>query len=172
MRAFQSRQCDKSKMKAKLNCWTCKGKTCLSLRIWDFCSSPIERKVGCDRTLPGCQNCQRSNWQCQGYSLKLAWPDKYDGRRKQKKYHAVAGGSTARYITQDGTFAFLNTTYDDLSGSKVQFLDLANKEDDAEGLSIAPTLSPVHGIDSKENLLLTYCELMRMYIADHCTNKY
>ncbi|CAI6333219.1 unnamed protein product [Periconia digitata] len=55
--------------KAKSNCWTCK-----------------ERKVGCDRALPTCGNCARARRACKAYGVKLAWPDKFDGRRKQKEW--------------------------------------------------------------------------------------
>jgi hypothetical protein len=103
--------------------------------------------------------------------LKLAWPDKYDGRRKQKKYHAVPKGSAADYVTQDGTFAFLNTTCDDLNGEKVQLLNLASNEDDeAEVISLLPALPSIHGVDSQESLLLSYCEHVRIH-RNHYTNR-
>ncbi|KAF2449717.1 hypothetical protein P171DRAFT_440185 [Karstenula rhodostoma CBS 690.94] len=93
---------------AKSNCWTCK-----------------ERKVGCDRALPHCENCTRAKRECKGYDLKLAWPDKYDGRRKQKKYQADPDTSATNYVTNFGEFSFLNTGNGDVEGQKYTVRDLA-----------------------------------------------
>ncbi|KAL4887865.1 fungal-specific transcription factor domain-containing protein [Aspergillus ambiguus] len=41
---------------AKRNCWTCKG-----------------RKIGCDRTLPLCNNCRRTGRPCESYKSRLKW---------------------------------------------------------------------------------------------------
>ncbi|KAH8881329.1 hypothetical protein GQ53DRAFT_754479 [Thozetella sp. PMI_491] len=43
------------------------------------------RKIGCDRQLPECGNCIRTGRKCQGYEVRLAWPDKHDGRRKTQE---------------------------------------------------------------------------------------
>jgi hypothetical protein len=119
-----------------------------------------ERKVGCDRTLPKCANCIRSVRVCQGYGLKLAWPDKVDGRRKQKNYQAaLSGGSTKDYVTRDGNFAFLNTTTKDLSGVRVGMRDVVEEEmlmGSGSGLILLPPPSPMCGVDDQDGMLLTY----------------
>ncbi|KAH7024863.1 fungal-specific transcription factor domain-containing protein [Microdochium trichocladiopsis] len=45
-------------------CWTCKG-----------------RKVRCDRSLPHCKTCAKSNRECQGYGVRLSWPREHDPKR-------------------------------------------------------------------------------------------
>ncbi|KAF1922745.1 uncharacterized protein M421DRAFT_426575 [Didymella exigua CBS 183.55] len=93
---------------ASTNCWTCK-----------------QRKVGCDRALPYCLNCQKGQRTCQGYGIRLAWPDKQDGRRKQKRYEVKEQKVITRYLKQqDGCLAFLNTVVEDLNGSKLAVQDL------------------------------------------------
>ncbi|KAF2797979.1 hypothetical protein K505DRAFT_234338 [Melanomma pulvis-pyrius CBS 109.77] len=120
--------------KAKHNCWTCK-----------------ERKVGCDRALPKCANCKRSNRPCQGYDLKLAWPDKVDGRRKQKKYRADPTALASNYITQDGSFAFLNTTSKDLSGRKFSVQEMMQGD-----MKLVPAVSSICSVNDQDGLLLSY----------------
>ncbi|KAF2656195.1 hypothetical protein K491DRAFT_715581 [Lophiostoma macrostomum CBS 122681] len=126
-------------MKAKHNCWTCK-----------------ERKVGCDRLLPACENCKRSSRRCQGYDIKLAWPDKIDGRRKQKKYQAVPEGSSTDYITQEGHFSFLNTTFDDFSGRKFKIEEVVVTESATRTkFNIPPSITSIR-LGDQEGLLLSY----------------
>lgn len=83
-----------------------------------------ERKVGCDRALPTCVNCTKAKRECKGYGLKLAWPDKIDGRRKQKNYDAKPHVSATRYITRSGEFYFLNTSMEDVEKPKYNVQDL------------------------------------------------
>ncbi|KAJ4360695.1 uncharacterized protein N0V89_001262 [Didymosphaeria variabile] len=83
-----------------------------------------QRKVGCDRALPHCANCTRAKRECKGYGLKLAWPDKYDGRRKQKKYQAEPDTSATNYVTKFGEFYFLNTSIEDVEGHRYTVRDL------------------------------------------------
>ncbi|WYZ44447.1 hypothetical protein EsH8_VII_000883 [Colletotrichum jinshuiense] len=45
------------------------------------CGTCIDRKISCDRRLPRCSSCIRSNRICQGYGLRLSWPR--DGDRKR-----------------------------------------------------------------------------------------
>lgn len=40
-----------------------------------------ERKVSCDRALPACTPCTRSNRPCKGYALRLSWPRNTDRKR-------------------------------------------------------------------------------------------
>ncbi|KAF2738754.1 hypothetical protein EJ04DRAFT_25944 [Polyplosphaeria fusca] len=127
-----------SMKKAAHNCWTCK-----------------ERKVGCDRALPACANCTRSNRHCQGYGVKLAWPDKVDGRRKQKKYYADPGPSS-NYVTHGGEFSFLNTTSDDVKGQKLNVQDMVRLERGLKGLRIARPVSSISGVIDQDAFLLQY----------------
>ena len=117
----------------------------------------LERKVGCDRALPACFNCQRSNKTCQGYGLKLAWPDKYDGRRKQKNYQAQAvPGSIAPYSIKDGHFQFLNMTLDDLSGRRRKISDFGQAAETGM-IRIMPSPGNGSGIDAIDGMLISYC---------------
>ncbi|KAJ1326536.1 fungal specific transcription factor domain-containing protein [Microdochium nivale] len=79
-------------------CWTCKA-----------------RKIGCDKTIPTCINCRRSNRHCLGYGIRLAWPDQADGRRASVR-HAVTflapSSVSAARVASYGTH-FLNLTYAD-----------------------------------------------------------
>ncbi|KAK1999875.1 hypothetical protein LX36DRAFT_459088 [Colletotrichum falcatum] len=45
------------------------------------CGTCIERKISCDRRLPRCSSCIRSNRACAGYGVRLSWPKKHDGKR-------------------------------------------------------------------------------------------
>ncbi|KAI5868244.1 fungal-specific transcription factor domain-containing protein [Durotheca rogersii] len=45
------------------------------------CGTCIDRKVRCDRGLPACSTCLRSNRVCQGYNLRLSWPRGNDKKR-------------------------------------------------------------------------------------------
>jgi hypothetical protein len=40
-----------------------------------------DRRILCDRGLPTCLQCIRSNRQCQGYGMRLSWPKANDRRR-------------------------------------------------------------------------------------------
>ena len=115
-----------------------------------------ERKVGCDRLTPACENCRRSNRQCQGYDIKLSWPDKYDGRRKQKKYKAVPVGSSADYVIRDGQFPFLNTTFEDLRGRRIKIEDVVAQENAANQLTLAPPIASLT-TGGQDDMLLSYC---------------
>ncbi|KAK8048747.1 fungal-specific transcription factor domain-containing protein [Apiospora phragmitis] len=68
-------------------CWTCK-----------------QRKIGCDRGYPACNNCLRTGRECLGYGIRLAWPDQPDGRRRVNRM------PDRHYGKQ-----FLNLTYADLA---------------------------------------------------------
>ncbi|KAL7958004.1 fungal-specific transcription factor domain-containing protein [Trichoderma compactum] len=45
-------------------CWTCK-----------------DRRVACDRRVPSCSKCIRSNRECLGYGVRLSWPRTSDSKR-------------------------------------------------------------------------------------------
>ncbi|KIW46174.1 uncharacterized protein PV06_01861 [Exophiala oligosperma] len=86
-------------MKAEKSCWTCK-----------------HRKIGCDKTLPECNNCLRTNRKCGGFGIKLVWPEKYDGRRKPS-IPAASGHLIQRGQEVFPSLAvdFLNTTFQDIA---------------------------------------------------------
>lgn len=99
------------------------------------CLHRAERKVGCDKAFPECVNCTKSKRKCKGYELKLAWPDKYDGRRKQKKYQAAPEGSAKQYIAQNGSFTFLDTTFDDVEGKRRRVQEMVEWVGDGAGFA-------------------------------------
>ncbi|KAI1332815.1 fungal-specific transcription factor domain-containing protein [Xylariaceae sp. FL0255] len=77
-------------------CWTCK-----------------KRKIGCDRGFPACNNCLRTGRECLGYSIRLAWPDQPDGRRRGSQIpDQVIHHSESRPLHYGKQF--LNMTYTDL----------------------------------------------------------
>ncbi|KAF2628274.1 hypothetical protein BU25DRAFT_43010 [Macroventuria anomochaeta] len=128
---------------ASTNCWTCK-----------------QRKVGCDRALPTCINCKKGQRTCQGYGLRLAWPDKQDGRRKQKRYEVNDQDVVTNYLPQrDGCFTFLNTVVEDLDGSRLCVTDLIN----GELVSIMSNAIPISinpiSVSEQNGMLLNHYDL-------------
>ncbi|KOS19515.1 Transcriptional regulatory protein moc3 [Escovopsis weberi] len=87
-------------MKAKQGCWTCK-----------------RRKIGCDRALPVCNNCSRTERKCLGYGIRLLWPDRHDGRRKDAGIVVYDPSANARASPEQYGQHFLNFTYDDVSSA-------------------------------------------------------
>ncbi|KAK6209288.1 hypothetical protein LQW54_006392 [Pestalotiopsis sp. IQ-011] len=78
-------------------CWTCK-----------------QRKIGCDRGSPACNNCLRTGRECLGYGIRLAWPDQPDGRRRKSQlpdHGTQLPPSNSKYYGKQ----FLNVTYEDLA---------------------------------------------------------
>uniref|UniRef100_A0A8H7K9V2 Zn(2)-C6 fungal-type domain-containing protein n=1 Tax=Bionectria ochroleuca TaxID=29856 RepID=A0A8H7K9V2_BIOOC len=71
-------------------CWTCK-----------------ERKVMCDRSYPECSRCKKSNHKCQGYGVRLSWPNAKSGR-------AVVGKAGLMPVRPDTRARFINATFWDL----------------------------------------------------------
>ncbi|KAL7904976.1 fungal-specific transcription factor domain-containing protein [Trichoderma velutinum] len=59
-------------------CWTCK-----------------DRRVACDRQVPSCSKCIRSNRECLGYGVRLSWPRASDSKRAM-----VAMSSTRSLLAQ------------------------------------------------------------------------
>ncbi|KAH6691315.1 fungal-specific transcription factor domain-containing protein [Plectosphaerella plurivora] len=83
-------------MKATRGCWTCK-----------------KRKIGCDKTLPGCNNCARTGRECAGYGCRISWPDE---SRKRARDLIICTTSTTTDVASHppGTRrAFLNFTFGD-----------------------------------------------------------
>lgn len=145
--------------KASTNCWTCKRR--LLRIVLDFANTIVERKVGCDRTLPTCKNCEKGQRACQGYKLRLAWPDKQDGRRKQKRYEVTNQDNVARYLhRKDGRLTFLNTVVKDMDGSKISVDDLIKSELTRAMSRFIPTPISPFSISEKDGMLLNHCGLL------------
>ncbi|KAF8866180.1 hypothetical protein BDZ45DRAFT_735465 [Acephala macrosclerotiorum] len=85
--------------KSAKGCWTCK-----------------RRKIGCDKALPSCSNCIRTKRACEGYGLKLAWPEDGDGRRPDNPVSVGRAGSSYFFLSSNrgGSVYFLNTSEKDL----------------------------------------------------------
>ena len=65
--------------------------------------------------------------------------------------------SVENYITPDGTFAFLNTTTEDLNGKRLKVPDLLAGERELK-LELVPAISPFYNVNEQDGLLLFYCE--------------
>ncbi|KAG4031132.1 hypothetical protein MFRU_010g02570 [Monilinia fructicola] len=85
--------------KSSKGCWTCKG-----------------RKIGCDKGIPHCNNCTRTGRFCEGYGIKLHWPESGDGRRPvhswENQSHRPAQTFPAPSTRE--RYQFLNSTNLDL----------------------------------------------------------
>ncbi|KAJ8069349.1 hypothetical protein OCU04_003004 [Sclerotinia nivalis] len=85
--------------KSGKGCWTCKS-----------------RKIGCDKGIPYCNNCTRTGRVCEGYGVKLHWPESGDGRRPihswENESHRPAQRSPAPPTRE--RYQFLNSTFIDL----------------------------------------------------------
>lgn len=116
----------------------------------------IERKIGCDKGLPSCNNCVRTGRECMGYGLRLVWPDIPDGRRKSPKLslqhsHGQLQASGLYYGQQ-----FLNISFDDIEQNRQDVSTLTLQDHHArpqQALRLHPDLVG-HEAD-----LLAYCEL-------------
>ena len=115
-----------------------------------------ERKIGCDRNLPCCHNCQRSNRPCKGYGLKLSWPDvSKDGRRKSLKYaNDDTSFSSDGYTHLRDGLPFLNTTVHDLEHRAITLRGYAQSDGMLNSLSLGSL------DDCDQATLLSYYENM------------
>ena len=131
-------------------------------RCCDLADVILERKIGCDRTLPSCLNCNKGRRICQGYGLRLAWPDKQDGRRKQKRYEVKNQDVMTRYLPRkNGHLRFLNTFVEDLDGSKLSFRDLVQGEF-INAMSNIPISLSMCSINEQDGMLLNHCTIPRV----------
>lgn len=116
-----------------------------------------DRKIGCDKTLPACNNCIRTNRVCAGFGVKLIWPEKYDGRRKS----VIRGVDHQKSHNFCQTLAvdFLNTTTEDVEVSHLY--NLTNWAQNSHPLRLSTRTLPTYslpGFTSDEASLLSYCE--------------
>ncbi|KAK8042219.1 hypothetical protein PG993_006742 [Apiospora rasikravindrae] len=123
-------------------CWTCK-----------------QRKIGCDRGYPACNNCLRTGRECLGYGIRLAWPDQPDGRRRVNRMPDrvlhLSPASSEHYGKQ-----FLNLTYADLArpghGCAGESLAVVVQEPPTPRLKrFVPFVPNMHERDTH---LMRYCE--------------
>lgn len=111
---------DLEDMKAKQGCWTCKREF---FGLWNFgasvrvTDSGKERKIGCDRGLPVCHNCTRTGRRCLGYGVRLLWPDRHDGRRKDSGFVVYTPPENPLELSDTYGLHFLNVTNHDVASS-------------------------------------------------------
>ncbi|KAJ5949300.1 hypothetical protein N7454_000884 [Penicillium verhagenii] len=67
----------KSRTKTFTGCWTCRA-----------------RRVKCDEEQPHCRRCRLSGWQCQGYGMRLGWPQTPGSRSHRRQLKPGAPQST------------------------------------------------------------------------------
>ncbi|KAH8671316.1 fungal-specific transcription factor domain-containing protein [Xylariales sp. PMI_506] len=118
-------------------CWTCK-----------------QRKIGCDRGSPACNNCLRTGRNCLGYDIRLAWPDQPDGRRRKDRLpdqETYLPANNSEYYGKQ----FLNVTYEDLvrarSGQSLDSLALILRPPRPK-----PALPLLPNIHDRESYLIKY----------------
>jgi hypothetical protein len=89
--------------------------------------------------------------------VRLVWPDKQDGRRKQKRYEVDDQAVVIKYLLrQAGCLAFLNTTVDDLDGSRLSVQSLIKGESVSVLSSVPPPLT-LYSIGEQNGMLLSHC---------------
>ncbi|CCD42472.1 similar to transcription factor Cys6 [Botrytis cinerea T4] len=88
--------------KSRKGCWTCK--------IHEG------RKIGCDKGIPHCNNCKRTGRFCEGYGVKLHWPESGDGRRPVHSWENEAHLPEQTFLAfpTRGKYQFLNSNFLDL----------------------------------------------------------
>ncbi|KAH7171466.1 fungal-specific transcription factor domain-containing protein [Dactylonectria macrodidyma] len=127
-------------MKPKSGCWTCK-----------------KRKIGCDKGLPHCKNCTGTGRECEGYGIRLLWPDRPDGRRSKTDLAIGKPSKTHASDLQQLSYSavnFLNVTHEDMNSLQCgySYRHLVRKHPRP---SRSISLHPVVGQDA---MLLSYYE--------------
>ncbi|KAF7899967.1 hypothetical protein EAF00_004303 [Botryotinia globosa] len=86
--------------KSGKGCWTCKS-----------------RKIGCDKGIPHCNNCKRTGRTCEGYGVKLHWPESGDGRRPVHSWENEAHLPEQNFLAFPAreSYQFLNSTFVDVN---------------------------------------------------------
>ncbi|CAK7218075.1 hypothetical protein SBRCBS47491_003383 [Sporothrix bragantina] len=68
------------------------------------CWNCRDRKIACDRALPGCEKCRQRGKICEGYGLRLSWPKDNDKRRSARgDAHYIQRQKTADYEFVDAS---------------------------------------------------------------------
>ncbi|KAK2596550.1 hypothetical protein N8I77_013436 [Diaporthe amygdali] len=139
-------------MKAAQGCWTCK-----------------KRKIGCDRSIPYCNNCSRTKRQCGGYGIRLNWPDQLSNRRKDFVVCSVAGLASVERYPQSRERRYLNFTSRDFCLAEKRLAETHLPwHPFMERISARPSLalSPHTPVVGEDAMLLTYYEQI---IAPMCS---
>jgi len=125
------------------------------LSILIVCSF-VGRKIGCDKTIPTCNNCIRTKRVCDGYGIKLQWPESGDGRRPAQEWDTYRSAAIASR-PRSGGYHFLNTTGLDLRHDKNGLL----WENVFVQHSMSPPRSLPYGFEKnlrpREETLISYC---------------
>jgi len=158
--------------KSGKGCWTCKSEFEAKDNI-AICNSQlklndIERKIGCDQALPSCNNCSRTNRNCEGYGLKLNWPEGGDGRRVIYDWDTNNKNlkPLPSHVHMEGLLHhFLNTTTEDMrllskgvSPPLSQNLIIATVSTRLLRPSRSLAIGYEIGFDDEHSTLLSYCE--------------
>lgn len=120
-------------------------------------NSCTERKIGCDKSQPSCNNCRRTRRKCLGYEIRLVWPDIPDGRRRLAKM-PVPVDEPGRPCPDDAHYGqqFLNTSSRDIEQSRRALASLALFHRPIGRPQPCLTLLPQ--LQGQELYLLTYCK--------------
>ncbi|KAK2018708.1 hypothetical protein LZ32DRAFT_521276 [Colletotrichum eremochloae] len=78
------------------------------------CGTCIDRKISCDRRLPRCSSCIRSNRLCTGYGVRLSWPKKGDGKRMIVGHAGPVFKGTWHRDPSSGQFHMINAMFRDI----------------------------------------------------------
>ncbi|KAF2022024.1 hypothetical protein BU24DRAFT_488332 [Aaosphaeria arxii CBS 175.79] len=90
-------------LKAQRGCWTCKS-----------------RKIGCDRSLPCCKNCLRTDRTCKGYGPRLVW--RTSATVKPQHVQAYWSADSAQRLQDYGTdFLTFNVEDMDLAEGRIDW---------------------------------------------------
>lgn len=144
-------------------CWTCKREPsplepspCSFQPFSVQLTTCTERKIGCDRGYPACNNCLRTGRECLGYGIRLAWPDQPDGRRRVDRlpeYQFQLPATNSKYYGKQ----FINVTFADLAqardGASPYHPALIRSQ--MRPSRLIPLLPNFH---ERETHLITYCE--------------
>lgn len=149
--------------KSNKGCWTCKGESSSAeCQILQLLKRNVARKIGCDKQLPDCNNCVRTGRSCEGYGIKVQWPETVDGRRPTCSWEARAQKSW-NFVKSStpGELHFLNTTFDDLesrtASSSLRSFRFQPSPTIARGLTVGfgtTDLMP------EDKILLSYCKIL------------
>ncbi|KAK2056289.1 hypothetical protein LY76DRAFT_595296 [Colletotrichum caudatum] len=119
------------------------------------CGTCIGRKVSCDRRLPRCSSCVRSNRVCTGYGFRLSWPTKDNGKRMIVGQAEPRFRRTRHKESSSGQFHMINVTFWDIEVYR-------NRTSTRDGYIIPPlhqSLSrPAFGFSANEQDLFEFFE--------------
>ncbi|EPE02448.1 hypothetical protein F503_00716 [Ophiostoma piceae UAMH 11346] len=131
----------------------------------------VDRKIACDKTLPGCFKCQQRGKACEGYGLRLSWPKDDDVRRSVRGDHFLLTGLNS---STDYSFVYASMhDMDLLHGRPVLFDRLSFPGIPASLASLDPTWSgsrshvPDVFVSATDEFTDLYGLLLRMSLTDN-----